>query len=88
MSPFVHVTANCTVNDVLGRYPATAPVIRQLGLDTCCDADRTLREAATQARTDLGVVLSMLEASASASFGAVPFQVRSAPRGTVPSAPA
>jgi iron-sulfur cluster repair protein YtfE (RIC family) len=69
-SPFVHISADDTVNVVLGRYPATAPIFHLLGLDTCCRAHLTLGDAAVQARTDLGVLLSMLEASASASFAA------------------
>ena len=68
MSQFVYVTASSTVNDVLGRYPSTAPIFRLLGLDTCCGANRSLRDAAAHARTDLGVLLSMLEASVAASF--------------------
>jgi iron-sulfur cluster repair protein YtfE (RIC family) len=68
MSTFVHVTAKCTVNEVLGRYPATASVFQLLGLDTCCGANRALRDAATHSRVDLGSLLSMLEASVSNSF--------------------
>lgn len=67
-SPFVHVTAASTVNEVLTRYPTTAPIFHLLGLDTCCRAHSTLRDAAAHARTDLGVLLSMLEASVCASF--------------------
>jgi iron-sulfur cluster repair protein YtfE (RIC family) len=69
-SPIVHVTAADTVNEVLVRYPATAPVFHLLGLDTCCRAHTPLSEAAAHARTDLGVLLSMLEASACASLAA------------------
>jgi iron-sulfur cluster repair protein YtfE (RIC family) len=68
MSPFVHVTANCTVNEVLGRYPVTAPVFHLLGMDTCCGANASLRDAAAEAGTDLAVLLSMLEASVCASL--------------------
>ena len=67
-SPFVHVTATSTVDDVLRRYPSTAPVFNLLGMDTCCRAKLTLREAAELARTDLAVLLSMLEAAIAASF--------------------
>ena len=67
-SPFVHITAGNTVNEVLGQYPATAPVFHLLGLDTCCRGNLSLTDAAALARTDLGVLLSMLEASACASF--------------------
>ena len=63
-SPFVRVTATSTVNDVLTRFPATSIVFRELGLDTGDRAQFTLREAARVARTDLGIVLAMLEASA------------------------
>ena len=63
-----HITASCTVNDVLARYPATAPVFHELGLDTCCRTHFTLREAAACARTDLSVLRAMLEAAAHDSF--------------------
>jgi iron-sulfur cluster repair protein YtfE (RIC family) len=69
-SAFIHVTSASTVDEVLGQYPATAPVFHELGLDTCCGAHMSLSDAATAARTDLGVMLSMLEASACASFAA------------------
>ena len=67
-SPFVHVTAASTVDDVLRRYPSTTPIFNLLGMDTCCKAKLTLREAAEQANTDLAVLLSMLEAAVCASF--------------------
>jgi iron-sulfur cluster repair protein YtfE (RIC family) len=67
-APFVHVTAADTVNQVLVRYPATASIFHLLGLDTCCRAHMPLSDAAAHARTDLGVLLSMLEASVCASF--------------------
>lgn len=66
--PFARVTASCTVNDVLVRYPATAPIFHELGLDTCCRANSTLHDAAAFARTDLRILLAMLEASAHESF--------------------
>jgi iron-sulfur cluster repair protein YtfE (RIC family) len=67
-TPFVHVTANHTVNEVLVRYPSTASIFHLLGLDTCCRAHMPLSDAAAHARTDLGVLLSMLEASVCASL--------------------
>ena len=67
-SPFVHVTPASTVDDVLRRYPSTAPIFNLLGMDTCCRAKLTLRDAAEVARTDLAVLLSMLEAAVCASF--------------------
>jgi iron-sulfur cluster repair protein YtfE (RIC family) len=67
-SPFVLVTASCTVADVLARYPATTPIFNLLGLDSCCGTRLTLSQAAEHARTDLGVLLSMLEAAACASL--------------------
>jgi iron-sulfur cluster repair protein YtfE (RIC family) len=66
--PFEHVTAASTVNDVLGQNPATAPIFHLLGLDTCCRGQMRLCDAAADARTNLGVLLSMLETSISASF--------------------
>lgn len=69
-TPFVHVTATATVDEVLRQYPATATIFHLLGLDTCCRAHLSLTDAAALARTDLGVLLSMLEASVCASFAA------------------
>ncbi|MEO7711338.1 MAG: hemerythrin [Gemmatimonadaceae bacterium] len=66
--PFARVTAACTVNEVLSRYPSTAPIFHELRLDTCCRANSTLLDAAAFARTDLRILLSMLEASAHESF--------------------
>jgi iron-sulfur cluster repair protein YtfE (RIC family) len=67
-SPFIHVTASNTVNEVLSQYPATASIFHELGLDTCCRAHLSLADAATLARADLGALLSTLEACACASF--------------------
>jgi regulator of cell morphogenesis and NO signaling len=67
-TPFVYVTATSTVDDIMRRYPATGSIFSLLGLDTCCGAKLTLRDAAYRAGTDLGVLLSMLEASACASL--------------------
>lgn len=67
-SSFVPVTGECTVEEMLARFPSTAPIFHELGFDTCSQAQTTLRQAAAVARTDLSVVLAMLEASAHASF--------------------
>ena len=67
MSPFVHVTAASTVNEVLANYPGTAPILHVFGLDTCCRASSTLRDAAAHVHADLGVLLTLLETSACAS---------------------
>lgn len=66
-SPFVHVTAAWTVDQVLGSYPGTAPVLRTLGLDVDRVARCTLREAAARAHADLRTVLSLLEDTACAT---------------------
>lgn len=66
--PFVLVTATCTVDEIHRRYPATGSIFSLLRLDNCCGAKLTLREAAARAGTDLGVLLSMLEAAACASL--------------------
>lgn len=68
MSPFVHVTAANTVNEVLITYPATAPILHEFGLDTCCGASSSLRDAAAQVHVDLGKLLSLLETSACSSL--------------------
>ncbi len=71
MSPFVRVTAASTVNEVLTNYPATAPILHVFGLDACCRANSTLRDAAAHVHADLGVLLSLLETSACASHAGV-----------------
>ena len=66
-SPFVHVTVAWTVDQVLDSYPATAPVLRRLGLDGDRVSRCTLREAAARAHADLRTVLSLLEDSVCAA---------------------
>jgi hypothetical protein len=46
-TPFtrVHFTATQRIADILERHPATRDVFAIYGLDTCCGAQRTLREA-------------------------------------------
>jgi hypothetical protein len=70
MSSFARVTPECTVGAVLSRYPSTATIFHLVRLDLHHHADDTVREAAVHAGTDLGVLLSLLEASACASLAA------------------
>jgi hypothetical protein len=65
-TPFVHVTAAWTVDQVICCYPAAAPILDGLGLDRHVRPQCTVREAAARAHADLRVVLSRLEDTACA----------------------
>ena len=68
-SPFVHVTATSTVDDVLSPLSVHHPHLQPpRDGHLLSSAKLTLREAAEQAGTDLAVLLSMLEAAVCASF--------------------
>jgi hypothetical protein len=65
-TPFVHVTAAWTVDQVIGCYPAAARILDGLGVDTRVRSQCTVREAAARAHADLRIVLSRLEDTACA----------------------
>jgi len=53
-----------TVREVLARHPATAPIIAEAGLDTCCGGTHPLGLAAQAHGLDLPRLLARLQAAA------------------------
>jgi iron-sulfur cluster repair protein YtfE (RIC family) len=49
------------VNDVLRRYPASAPVLNAFAIDACCGGARSLRDAAREDGADCAALLATLE---------------------------
>jgi hypothetical protein len=44
----LEIRLEMTMRDVVNAYPKLLPTMTQLGLDTCCSADRTVRQMAEQ----------------------------------------
>ena len=55
-------TADQTLNEIVARNPQSLPVLNSWGLDTCCGAGLSLREAARRHNLDLEAILSSLAA--------------------------
>ena len=53
-------TADLTVGDVAHRYSGTLDTMKQLGINHCCGANLTLREAAASAGVALEALLQAL----------------------------
>lgn len=51
-----------TVRDVLVAYPSAVSVLHTYGIDTCCGAGASLRDAAATAGADLEAILVSLQA--------------------------
>lgn len=64
--PTTELDIDCklTVNEILTRFPATAPVFNRFGLDTCCGASATVEEAAHREGVDATVLCAELRAAA------------------------
>lgn len=50
-----------TVDALMARYPATMSVFNAFGVDTCCGAGRTVREAAAEDGTDESKLVEALQ---------------------------
>jgi len=55
-------TAANTVREVVLEYPASIPVLEELGIDYCCGGEQRLAEACAAARLEVDRVLARLEA--------------------------
>lgn len=55
------VVAEETVDALMARYPATMSIFNAFGVDTCCGAHRTVREAAAEDGTDESKLVSALQ---------------------------
>jgi regulator of cell morphogenesis and NO signaling len=51
-----------TVNELVARYPRTAPVFRQFGMDMCCGGKVPVRAAAASHGVDEAALLAALQA--------------------------
>ena len=56
-----------SVNELLRRYPATASVLNEFGIDSCCGGGSSLAEAARDGQLDLAALLDALSSIARVS---------------------
>jgi hypothetical protein len=61
------VTATQTVDEVARRSPAARDVLQRMGINHCCGAHLTLREAAAAAGVETGALLRALDAATGAT---------------------
>ena len=54
------ITADLTVGDVAHRYTGTLDIMKEMGINHCCGAHLTLREAAASAGVGLEILLDAL----------------------------
>jgi iron-sulfur cluster repair protein YtfE (RIC family) len=54
------ITADLTVGDVAHHYAGTLSIMKEMGINHCCGAHLTLREAAASAGVALEVLLDAL----------------------------
>lgn len=64
------VSPEMTVNEVLRRWPASADIISEFGLDMCCGGGLPLAAAVQAPGADLGALLARLEQVAQQSAAA------------------
>jgi regulator of cell morphogenesis and NO signaling len=55
------VDPTLTIDDVMARYPRSMAVFNEFGIDTCCGAGSTVRDAAERDGADLTRLLAALE---------------------------
>lgn len=55
------ITADLTVGDVAQRYAGALAIMKEMGINHCCGAGLTLREAAASAGVALDVLLAALD---------------------------
>ena len=55
------LSASCTVDAVLARYPSSVHVLNAYGVDTCCGGAATIAEAATHIRVEPSELLASIE---------------------------
>ena len=60
------ITADLTVGDVTHLYAGTLDIMKEMGINHCCGAHLTLREAAASAGVGLEVLLDALNRPAAA----------------------
>jgi iron-sulfur cluster repair protein YtfE (RIC family) len=55
------VDSDCSVNDIIQRFPDALPVLAAYGLDTCCRGNLSLHDAALDAGVEPSMVVDALE---------------------------
>ena len=60
------ITADLTVGDVADRHAGTLEIMKEMGINHCCGAQLSLREAAASAGVSLDVLLDALNRPATA----------------------
>jgi iron-sulfur cluster repair protein YtfE (RIC family) len=55
------VDPTLTIDDVMARHPRAMAVFNEFGIDTCCGAGSTIRDAAVRDGADLARLLEALE---------------------------
>jgi iron-sulfur cluster repair protein YtfE (RIC family) len=60
------ISADLTVGDVAHHYAGTLDIMKEMGINHCCGAHLTLREAAASAGAKLEVLLDALNRPAAA----------------------
>jgi iron-sulfur cluster repair protein YtfE (RIC family) len=60
------ISADLTVGDVAHHYAGTLDIMKEMGINHCCGAHLTLREAAASAGVKLEVLLDALNRPAAA----------------------
>ncbi|HEV3050511.1 MAG TPA: DUF542 domain-containing protein [Longimicrobium sp.] len=58
------IDADLTVNETIRRFPATLPVFKAFGIDTCCGGAAHLTEAAERKGADPVALLEAVRAAA------------------------
>jgi len=61
------ITAELTVSDVAHHYPGRLDTMKEMGINHCCGAHLTLREAAASAGITLEALLKALNGPAAAT---------------------
>ena len=56
--------ADLTVNETIRRFPATLPVFKEFGIDTCCGGAARLTDAAERKGVDPVALLDAVRAAA------------------------
>ena len=64
MTKLETIPAELTVNEAIGRYPATVAVFNAFGIDACCGGAAPLAEAAVRDGADPDALLQAVRAAA------------------------
>ena len=65
------ITADWTINEVVGVYPTTLPIFGRYGIDSCCGGLKSLAEVAVAHRLRLDQLLGDLRQACQARVDSV-----------------